>query len=266
MLRFSPSLRRVVLPVACLCLLFGTAADAQQGAIRIDATMEDGAPIWQAAVDVFDSSGALIATHIPYSLATHRWEPLTEYIERARTGSLRAEEAECFGMTVPLPNYQEDVHDVSTFGEMVDNAHAIVQGTVGDAVGGFLFGRPGVMLRVEPSDWVRTYAGRGPLQELLVFYPVGQFDLGPARFCMRGSKFPPPPEPGAELLLFLQSDPVSSTDNVVRILGAGVEIVYSDSAGLHAPSALHDVPMLLRPKSISQLRRQAAKLIRDNQQ
>jgi hypothetical protein len=249
-----------------MLLLWAERVPAQEEVIRSDLLSASGVPVWQPAVDVFDSDGNLVADVVPEALRTHRWEPFNEYADRARAGALRAEEGHCFSMTVPLSDYGVQVHDPGTLTELVEHAQAIVQGTVAAVTGGFLLGHPGLMLRLEDTRWVRPYGEAEAYGELLVFYPVGEFDLGSARFCSRGSKFPDPPKPGAEVLLFMQGEPIAQGANLVRLAGTGAEIVFSDELGLHAPYALHDVPALLKQTTITELRRKAAKIARVTEQ
>jgi hypothetical protein len=101
--------------------------------------------------------------------------------------------------------------DRASLGVAAVQSSAILAGTVTGWIQGFQHGIPGTLVRVE----IGQVAKGVPLEEeVLLFFPIGDFEFGPLQVCNRSERFSRLPELDDEVLLFLNQERPSGVVNV----------------------------------------------------
>lgn len=155
------------------------------------------------------------------------------------------------------------VEPVETLEALVANSAAIAHGVVTGIEGGVLhLGGPGLMLQVEVSTWLEQAAAQPPVDVVHVFYPRGTFYIDGVRICATAVyDFPPPPDQGAEILLFPESlgrDPAVPD----RMAVSGMRMAFQTGTGAAATPELLRVPEF-RGTSFQDMLRAAREAIRE---
>lgn len=122
--------------------------------------------------------------------------------------------------------------DLSSLEGATESAQLIVRGRVTAASPGFGgTDRAGQLLRVTPTEILE---GSSPADHFYYFYPVAELDLDGRAVCKKDPRYPPPPKPGDEVVLFVPyyDDP---SDPYIETMGPGV-IVISRRHGVQLPS------------------------------
>lgn len=200
--------------------------------------------LWVATEEMFNESGAI--TEDP-DLLPSRWQGggfarVNNWYEQVRAG---AREDPCLRSRIILEYVPRHFGEVADLEDLAAHTVAMVRGTVVATTGGFLLGWPGVMLTVvSDGPLVRApqYASEGAVS---VFYPAGPVPFGIARICheFHGSAWPPPPEPGADVvvLVVFAERSVHPDVPIVRLDPRGYEIVYEANGAIHAAPSLRDL-------------------------
>lgn len=142
----------------------------------------------------------------------------------------------------------------SSVAHLVSEAVAVLEGTVRKLEPGFYDSRPGLLLEVSVDSWIASPSDGERWETVYVFYPKGDFKIGPYSFCVIDPKLPPTPSVGDRLLLAPTQPP---TDALGRIVFLYFEEVFIESANgvLHVPLHWKGDPAIAPTSSLGQLRR-----------
>ena len=133
--------------------------------------------------------------------------------------------------------YHVDRDSFVTFGslsELVAGSDTILRGTVTERAGGLVADHlPSLLFNVSIRQ---TLKERDPaLQRVHVFYPAGELRIRGTNYCLTSTGYPDPPDPGAEVIVFLLDDGLGPSSSIFSPLNGG--IMFSDATGGVAATA-----------------------------
>lgn len=213
--------------------------------------------LWVETAELFDPTGRMILadrTVLPETWRTGRLaENIRDDYESQRSGETAPECMEFWSIVEPVPGSLPS----GGFDEIVLQAQAVVRGRVLGVSGGFLNGRPGLMLEIRAMAR-RPADGRFATTDVLfVFYPAGEVPFGVTAVCPRydGITWPAAPDIGDEVLLLpgARNSPVHSTLPIVELDPWGFEFLSQAPDHVRAASTLAGRQGVAGVRSIDEL-------------
>ncbi|HEY0783682.1 MAG TPA: hypothetical protein VGE98_14575 [Thermoanaerobaculia bacterium] len=123
----------------------------------------------------------------------------------------------------------------ATIEEAVAGAELVLLGTVKGTAYGFSGTVPGQLLRIVPDQLLAGQAHT--VSAYYAFVPVGTFLVGRTKVCKTDARYPEPPLPGEQVVLFVPrlGDPDSSEPFLDLFDDGGIVTIHSD-AGVDLPA------------------------------
>jgi len=248
-------LNRAILIVLAVGLLAGPHAFPQSFPNRVLAPGENRFK-WIAAEEFVSEAGTFRSELLPVE-AGH----LKRRIEEAFANP--AADTPCIPNGVSV---EQSLNAIAprTLGGAIASAQAVIYGNVVGTQGGFGGGIPGTLLTVEVQEWMHRRPNVEQQDVVFVFYPAGEFPIGPARICAHAHNWPPAPAVEDEILLLPQQDTITGPSVLINAgYAGGVEFAYGSAATLRFPERLQNVPTVRNATSLHELRNSVRIVLRE---
>jgi len=198
---------------------------------RIDRA-QGGPPIWISAHAAVDDKGA------PHPGAL---DPGSEAAYRQFIAQQKGRHAvdRCGGLSLfQTDSIASHSEPNATAADLVRHARMIIDGTLGEAVPGFLYGAPGTLYRLHVDHVLRSDDGIPAAGgEVWFFFPYARIPFAGGTLCVDVPKVRPP-QTGRRVLLFDYVAPMGPDHNVIAV-DASYELVVEEQGGTaEAPASL----------------------------
>lgn len=131
-------------------------------------------------------------------------------------------------------------------------ARGIFQGRVVSITEGFFGGDIGSLVDLEIQETLKPSAEMAQNNRLRLYYPAASFRIGSTSFCKADPAYPPRPEIGDDLLVFVRRPPLDEDRRILLPEPDGV-FVQKSSGKISVPLSLVTDPGLALFKTMSQL-------------
>ncbi len=139
-----------------------------------------------------------------------------------------------------------------TLRSAASGARGIFQGRVVSVTEGFFGGDIGSLIDLEVEETIKTFAEVKSSRTLRLYYPAASFRAGSTSFCKFDPGFPPRPEIGDDLLVFVRRPPLDEERRILLPELDGVFIQKLDGK-LSLPSSIQKDPSVVALKGMSSL-------------
>lgn len=198
---------------------------------RIDRA-QGGPPIWISAHAAVDDKGEPRSGALdPGSEAAYR-----QFIaqQKGRHGVDR-----CGGLSLfQTDSIASHGEPNATAADLVRHARLIVDGTLGEAVPGFLYGAPGTLYRLQLDHVLRSGDGiPASGGEVWFFFPYARIPFAGGTLCVDVPKVRPP-QSGRRVLLFDYLAPMGPDHNVIAVDASNELVVEEQGGTAQVPASL----------------------------
>lgn len=199
---------------ATLSLLLATQVDAAAPETLKGRNPNRSTPIWVSAAKATDGKGNLSAEMFD----RHGIAALKRAAGVQRQGRCSGERpAEIFAPS-------ETVADLAT------NARTVIQGEITERTVGFFEDSPGALLTVR----VKRVVGDVSHDEVFLYFPEAEFQVGRDRYCTRPATHPARPRAGDRVVIFAYGEAADTTGRLLHTKSSK-HLVFESSAGLLIP-------------------------------
>lgn len=131
-------------------------------------------------------------------------------------------------------------------------ARGIYQGRVVSINEGFFGGDIGSVIDLEIQETLKPFAEVAQTKRLYLYFPAASFRIGSTSFCKADPAYPPRPEIGDDLLVFIRRPPLDEDRRILLPEPDGV-FIQKSSGKLSVPHSLAADPGCASFQSMSQL-------------